>query len=230
MQVGRLRAATAALVLSLADCSVEPATPLDGGAAATAAADARQAELAAQANLAQWSGVVPLPLVPVSAANLPDGKVLLWSAEDRFGFGNDAGRTYTATFDPASDTATERLVSETNHDMFCPGTANLPDGRILVNGGLSAPTTSLFDPATGVWSRGADMQIPRAYQGTTPLADGSVFTLGGSWAGGVGNKHGELWTEAGGWRRLAGVPIDPFLSVDPTRNFGMDSHLWLLAA
>ncbi|HEU4404286.1 MAG TPA: PA14 domain-containing protein [Polyangiaceae bacterium] len=198
--------------------------------APAAPAEGRRAELAAQADLARWSNVIPLPLVPVSAANLPDGTILLWSAEDRFGFGNDTGRTYTATFDPATETATERLVSETSHDMFCPGTANLPDGRILVNGGLSAPVTSLFDPATGVWSRGADMQIARAYQGTTPLADGSVFTLGGSWAGGVGNKHGELWTEAGGWRRLPGVPIDPFLSVDPTRNFGMDSHLWLIAA
>ncbi len=232
MRAVSLRVATAAVVaLFLADCSVEPESPLDlGGEAPPAAADERRAELVAQAGLAQWSNVVALPLVPVSAANLPDGTILLWSAEDRFGFGNDTGRTYTATFDPASGVATERLVSETGHDMFCPGTANLADGRILVNGGLSAPVTSVFDPATGVWSRGANMTIPRAYQGTTALADGAVLTLGGSWAGGVGNKHGERWTEAGGWRRLPGVPIDPFLSVDPTRNFGMDSHLWLIAA
>ncbi|HEX6239327.1 MAG TPA: discoidin domain-containing protein, partial [Polyangiales bacterium] len=167
-------------------------------------------------------------LVPVSGANLPDGRVLLWSAEERFSFGTDRGRTYSLTFDPASNGSTERLVSETAHDMFCPGTANLADGRILVNGGLSSAKTSIFNPATGVWSAGAAMNIPRAYQGTVPLADGSVLTLGGSWSGGVGNKHGELWTEAGGWRRLPGVLIDPFLSVDSTRDFGMDSHFWLV--
>ncbi|HWO09269.1 MAG TPA: galactose oxidase-like domain-containing protein, partial [Polyangiaceae bacterium] len=193
-------------------------------------AASKQAALTpAQAALAQWSAVIPLSLVPVSGANLPDGKVLLWSAEDRFQFGGN-GRTYTTTFDPATGTATERLVTETHHDMFCPGTANLPDGRILVNGGLDAGTTSIFDPVAGTWTNGDTMNIERAYQGTTPLADGSVFTLGGSWNGGVGNKHGELWTEADGWRTLSGVKIDPFLSVDTTRNFGMDSHFWLFAA
>ncbi len=184
----------------------------------------------AEAALAQWAPLVTLPIVPVSAANLPDGNVLLWSAEDRFSFGNNLGRTYTVLFDPATGVATERLVSETGHDMFCPGTANLPDGRVLVNGGLSSGATSIFDPATATWTRAQAMNIPRAYEGTAPLQDGSVFTLGGSWAGGVGNKHGEVWTESGGWRLLSGVRIDPFLSVDNTRNFGMDSHLWLIAA
>jgi large repetitive protein len=183
----------------------------------------------AAANLARWSSVVALPLVPTGAANLPDGRVLFWSAEDRFNFGSDGGQTYTVIFDPRTGAATERLVSETGHDMFCPGTANLADGRILVNGGLSSGRTSIFDPATGAWIRAADMNIPRGYEGTTPLADGSVFTLGGSWSGGVGDKHGEVWTAAAGWRRLPGVLVDAFLSVDTTRVFGMDSHLWLLS-
>jgi YVTN family beta-propeller protein len=183
----------------------------------------------AEANLAQWSPLKTLPLVPASGANLPDGTVLLWSAENRFGFGSDLGRTYSVLYDPTTGAVTERLVSETGHDMFCPGTANLPDGRIFVNGGLSAGTTSIYDPNTQIWTRAANMNIARAYQGTAPLQDGSVFTLGGSWAGGVGNKHGEVWT-ADAWRLLPGVRIEPFLSADSTRNFGMDSHLWLFAA
>ncbi len=226
------RAAIAALCAVISACSGEV---LDAGQSDAAAPETTSPVAArgegltpAQAGLARWSRVVGLPIVPVSAANLPDGKVLLWSAEDKFGFANDTGRTYTVTYDPAAGSATERLVTETGHDMFCPGTANLPDGRVLVNGGLSSGKTSIFNPATGAWTSAGDMNIPRAYQGTTPLADGSVFTLGGSWAGGVGNKHGEVWTEGTGWRRLSGVLIDPFLSVDATRNFGMDSHLWLL--
>src|SRR6186713_2583511 len=82
---------------------------------------------AAQANLAQWAPKVNLPLVPASGANLPDGKIMLWSAEDRFTFDNDGGRTYSLIFDPTTGVSTERLVTETGHDMFCPGTATLPD-------------------------------------------------------------------------------------------------------
>jgi YVTN family beta-propeller protein len=231
MHLRFLRAASAAWVCFVIGCQVEVGEPdAPENEAGATVLEEREALSAAQAALARWTPVMTLPIVPVSAANLPDGKILFWSAEDRFSFGNDGGKTYTATFDPATGTSTERLVAETGHDMFCPGTANLPDGRILVNGGLSNGKTSIFNPITGVWATGAAMNIPRAYHGTAPLHDGSVLTLGGSWSGGVGNKHGEIWSEATGWTRLSGVPIDPFLSVDPTRNFGMDSHLWLLSA
>ena len=175
----------------------------------------------------QWTPLTPLSLVPAAAANLPDGKVVLWSAETRFSF-SATGRTYTTIYDPATNTAAETLVTNTSHNMFCPGTSNLPDGRLLVNGGIDSGKTSLFNATTNTWSTGATMNISRGYQANCVLEDGSVFTLGGSWSGGVGNKHGEVWTEATGWRRLSGVPIDPMLSTDPSRNFGGDSHFWLI--
>jgi large repetitive protein len=175
-----------------------------------------------------WSAPVSLPLVPTAAAALPDGKVLLWSAEERFSFGAQVGRTYTVVFDPATNTSSERTVTESGHNMFCPGTTNLADGRLLVNGGISSAQTSIFNPVANTWTTAATMNIPRGYNANTILADGSVLTLGGSWSGGVGNKHGEIWTEAGGWRRMSGIPIDPMLSVDSSRNFGGDSHFWLI--
>jgi large repetitive protein len=175
-----------------------------------------------------WSAPVSLPLVPTAAAALPNGKVLLWSAEERFSFGAQVGRTYTVVFDPATNTSSERTVTESGHNMFCPGTTNLADGRLLVNGGISSAQTSIFDPVANTWTTGATMNIPRGYNANTILADGSVLTLGGSWSGGVGNKHGEVWTEAGGWRRVSGIPIDPMLSTDTSRNFGGDSHFWLI--
>jgi hypothetical protein len=125
-------------------------------------------------------------------------------------------------------TSTERTITETGHNMFCPGTTNLPDGRLLVNGGISSGRTSIFDPVAGTWTAGATMNITRGYNANTILADGSVLTLGGSWSGGVGGKHGEIWTQAAGWRRVTGIPIDPMLSVDASRNFGGDSHFWLV--
>ena len=218
---------TAALVaLLLAACGGG-----DTGTPAESLADSsRKNALAIAAPAAsQWSALVPLSLVPAAAANLPNGKVVLWSAETRFSF-SAGGQTYTTIFDPATSTAAETLVSNTGHNMFCPGTSNLPDGRLLVNGGIDSGKTSIFNPNTNSWSIGATMNIARGYEANCVLEDGSVFTLGGSWSGGVGNKHGEVWTEVAGWRRLTGVPINTMLSSDPSRSFGGDSHFWMFAA
>jgi hypothetical protein len=159
---------------------------------------------------------------------MPDGRVLFWSAEDRFRFGSVSGRTYFAFLDPATGAATDRLVGETGHNMFCPGTTYLPDGRLLINGGIDAPQTTLFDPASMTFSPAARMNIPRGYNANTLLQDGSVLTLGGSWSGYAENKNAEIWTPAGGWRLLPGVPVTPFLQAGDI--WGSDSHMWLLTA
>jgi galactose oxidase len=181
----------------------------------------------------RWSEPIPLPVNPIAAANLPDGTLLTWSAYDEFNFQGDIGnrpsQTHTSVFDPESGASSPVLVTHLGYDMFCPGTANLPDGRILVNGGSSSRKTSLYDPATGTWSLSGEMNIPRGYQGTTLLSDGSAFTLGGSWSGGEGGKHAEVWTD-GSWRRLTGVRAEPITGPDPGGVFRGDNHLWLFAA
>ncbi len=176
-----------------------------------------------------WSQLIPFPIVPVAAANLPNGKVLTWSAysPDNFGDDNQWGRTYSAIFDPITLATQSRVVTETGHDMFCPGTSLLPDGRLLVNGGSSSQKTSLYNPATNAWSSGPLMNIARGYPGNTTLANGSVLTLGGSWSGGQGGKIGEIWTASGGWKKMPGIPIDPFIGADPGGVFRGDNHLWL---
>ena len=181
----------------------------------------------ATARSAQWGPVRPLPLVPAAAANLPDGRVLFWSAEDRFRFNSAYGRTYFAYLDPSTGSTSEQLVSETGHNMFCPGTTFLPDGRLLINGGIDAAETTLYDPASSSFTRAARMNIPRGYNSNTLLQDGSVLTLGGSWSG-YGDKNGELWTASGGWRQLPGLAVRPFLQTNG--QWGGDSHMWLLSA
>jgi galactose oxidase len=179
-----------------------------------------------------WSGVISLAVDPIAVANLPSGKLLMWSAFDQFTFEGDigtaTGRTYTSVFDPANNSSTAILVTNTGDDMFCPGTANLPDGRILVNGGSSSPKTSIYDPSTGTWSSSGQMNITRGYEGDTLLSNGSVFTLGGSWSGGQGNKNGEIWTN-GVWSRLTGVTASPITGPDPQGVYRGDNHLWLFA-
>ena len=200
----------------------------EGGSSRPGSADGRVHALAVAAPAqAQWSAPLPLTLVPTAAANLPNGKLLLWSAQSRFGNTDRPGNTYTNIFDPVTGQSVEEVVRTTDHNMFCPGTTNLPDGRVLVNGGASSGATSLYDAATGTWAPGPTMNIPRAYNANTLLPDGSVFTIGGSWNGGQGNKNGEIWTAAGGWRRLPGVPIAPMVGPDPGGIYRGDNHMWL---
>ena len=177
-----------------------------------------------------WSAKIALSIVPVAASTLRNGKILAWSAYDRFAYGGDRGMTYSTLFDPATNTATERLVSSTGHDMFCPGTATLPDGRILVNGGSSSAKTSIYDPALDTWTTGAPMNVPRGYQADTVLTTGEVLTVGGSWSGAIGNKIGEVWSKTGGWRRLPGIVAERMAGNDPGGMFRADNQMWLFAA
>ena len=180
-----------------------------------------------------WTSVISLAVNPIAVANLPNGKLVTWSAFDLYNYEGDIGqgngKTYTSIFDPATGSSNQIVVTNTGDDMFCPGTANLFDGRILVNGGSSSPKTSIYNPATGTWSSDAQMNIPRGYEGDAVLSTGSVFTLGGSWSGGHGNKTGELWTSGGGWRLLSGVPATSIAGPDPQGVYRGDNHLWLFA-
>ncbi len=190
----------------------------------------------------QWSPVIPMDIVPVAAANLPDGRLITWSSKYRYSYTEtEDGMTFTEIFDPTSGTHGQGLgltTSNTDHDMFCPGINNLPDGRILSAGGTSSERTSIYDPSTGLWSVASDMNIPRGYQGNVTLSDGSVFTLGGSWGDGitvVGGKDAELWSPETGWILLPGITgADIFtqndLNTEVQGLYRVDNHLWLWAA
>jgi galactose oxidase len=178
---------------------------------------------------------VGFPLVPVAAAQLPNGKILTWSAYAPDAFSGGRGRTVTATYDPATGVVTQRTVTETGHDMFCPGISVLPDGRIVVTGGNDSARTSIYDPATDAWTTGPVMTTARGYQSSTTLSDGRVFTIGGSWSGPVGgsgstpHKAGEVYSPATGWTALPGARAEPLLTADanPNGDYRKDNHTWL---
>jgi galactose oxidase len=133
----------------------------------------------------RWSGVITLPAVPVSAAVLPNLKVITWASWKalRFGGSGSLDQTVTVTFpyDNPGNNVT-RTITNTTHNMFCPGTAMLSDGRLLVNGGDDVRTdaTSIYNYATDSWTRGAAMHEQRWYNVSVTLPDGRALTLGGN--------------------------------------------------
>jgi galactose oxidase len=179
-----------------------------------------------------FSAPVGFPLVPVAAAQLPNGKILTWSAFQPDAFNGGSGQTVTATYDPKTGVVTQRTITNTGHDMFCPGISTLPDGRILVTGGNDSEKTSIYDPGTDSWTAGPAMTTPRGYQSSATLPDGRVFTIGGSWSGGAGeHKNGEVWSAGTGWTALPGADVVPMLTADadPNGDYRKDNHAWLFA-
>src|SRR5262249_34695165 len=141
----------------------------------------------------EWTHVIPLPSIPIAAALLPDGRVLGWSSNTLTFFELDIGATPSQTFTSLTtphsgqypmtpDWGRPELVTNPPHDMFCAGTAYLPNGQLLVNGGSSSPETTIYDPPSSTWSSDAEMNVPRGYNASVLLSNGSVFTLGGSWS------------------------------------------------
>jgi hypothetical protein len=78
---------------------------------------------------------------------------------------------------------TEQLVTATNHDMFCPGTTFLPNGKVMISGVSNSNATSFFDYQNNQWSVGPQMIIAHGYQAHTLFANGEVFSFGGRWSG-----------------------------------------------
>ena len=162
------------------------------------------AEYATKGN---WSSIIPWgPHIPVSAALLPDGRLLTFASNQRTTFPDGPQFTYAAVWDPATGLFTE--LNNGSHDMFCGGLALLQDGRLLVNGGngINGTTalTSLFDWRTNEWVPAQTMADGRWYNTSIALPGGEVFTAGGN-GGGNGNGTIEQWNASSGWRRMSGI-------------------------
>ena len=202
------------------------------------AAAAMQVGQASAENIGRWSEVIPFPNIPVSAAVLPNGKLLTWSSYQPFFFegdiGAEASQTYTSIFDPPTRAFTPGEVISTMGDMFCSGIAYLADGRVMVNGGSSSQHTAVYDPVSNLWNAARMMNIARGYNSTVTLSTGEAFTIGGSWAGDGSPKDGEVWKHGAGWR-LTSISENNILGDDPIDEAQGyisegDNHPWLFAA
>lgn len=147
----------------------------------------------------EWGPLINWPHVPVSASNLPDGRILTWASNEVDGFPDGPEYTHATVWNPFNNTF--QNIPHGNHDMFCSHAVMLEDGRVFINGGRHTPFTTLFDPRTNAWSRLQNMANGRWYPTTVAMPDGRVFTgLGGS-----GGMYPEIWDKDLGWNRLTGI-------------------------
>jgi hypothetical protein len=152
------------------------------------AQDARNA-----ATLGAWQTLTnTLPLNPVHAAVMHNGKVLMVDA-------SDGKNPLAAVWDPAAQLATTFPAS---YVMFCNGMVVLPDGRPFVIGGtlhFGDPWTGLngsaaYDLTAGTFTNQVSMVSGRWYPTGTVLSDGTVMAFSGSDENGITNNTVEIFT------------------------------------
>ncbi|KAB8294322.1 hypothetical protein EYC80_009740 [Monilinia laxa] len=177
-----------------------------------------------------WGPTLDFPVVPVAGAQEASGNIVLWSswASDQF-HSTPGGQTAMTRWNPETDEVSKRIVTNTSHDMFCPGIAIDGTGMMVVTGGNDASETSLYDSSSDQWIKGPPMRLRRGYQASTTLSDGRVFVIGGSWAGGSNiAKDGEVYDPiAGNWSLLSGATVKQMLTDDMEGPWRADNHGWL---
>ena len=104
------------------------------------------------------------------------------------------------------------------YDVFCSGTAVLPDGRALVVGGTSDYSftgdnrASIFDPATERFVQSQSMVDGRWYATATTLGDGRVMAFSGLGLSGATNNTVEIYdlkNAGAGWTSPVSAPFSP---------------------
>ena len=104
----------------------------------------------------------------------------MWSggAVDHF-VGGAAGQTFYAVFDPATDSVGPVQTVIMNHDMFCPGIVQLPNGDVIIvagsAGGDGARSTSVWTGSS--FASGPQLVIARGYNSAVLLANSDVRSL-----------------------------------------------------
>jgi galactose oxidase len=134
---------------------------------------------------------------------LPTGKVFGWSRGGTAGASGYFGVEPVVTWDPTTNLYTEAPPMD---DLFCSGHAFLPDGRLLVSGGVleGAAVAAPYDWRTGVWGTAVRMNNERYYPSVLPLANGEQLVIAGGTDTGE-NTIPQVWTLNGTFRDLTGA-------------------------
>ncbi|WP_152206339.1 malectin domain-containing carbohydrate-binding protein [Marinobacter changyiensis] len=166
----------------------------------------------------QWSDVVQWPEIPVSVANLPDGRLLTWSGGDATHF--DGVGTVSSVYDPATGTFVN--TDHESHNFFCSGIALREDGSVFNAGGNPSTTqTNQFDIETMTWETLSNMNFPRWYPTTMTLPDDRVFT---TFAQGAGDTSEVYSSDSGQWLLTSNASMTTLLNEQNSTNYGQATN------
>jgi len=163
-----------------------------------------------------------MPINPISATLLHTGKILIVAGSENDASNNSRGsESYrNAIWDPTGSTGSSITVQSLSYDVFCSGTAALPDGRALVVGGTSDYSftgenrSSIFDPnpSKTKFVQSQSMVDGRWYATSTALGDGRIMTFSGlNLSGGTNNtvEIYDLRSAGTGWSDPTSAPFSP---------------------
>src|SRR4029077_4111514 len=141
-----------------------------------------------------------MPINPISATLLHDGRVLIVAGSENDAYNSPGADTYrNAVWDPTGTAQDSVVVQSIEYDVFCSGTAVLPDGRPLVVGGTSDYSftgdsrASIFDPAPSRFLQSPGMANGRWYATATALGDGRVMAFSGLAGEGTTKKNVKIF-------------------------------------
>ncbi len=164
-----------------------------------------------------WGPILPWPHVPVSAASLPNGKILTYSGQERRHWPGTATKTQTGLWDPATGTFENQEYLD--HEMFCAHLVMRTDGIVQTVGGrYTVRDSSIFDFRTNVWGRVDDMTDPRWYTSSVALPDKQVFTVSGNGGRNTAERYDPV---SDNWTMLTGIDWQPVADAE-----GFESHWW----
>jgi Domain of unknown function (DUF1929)/Glyoxal oxidase N-terminus/Bacterial Ig-like domain (group 2)/Kelch motif len=130
-------------------------------------------------NLGIWAAPQNLNMVAIHAALLETGQVLF------FGY---PAPSPARLYDPVTNLVTDATPPFAT-DIFCSGQSFLPDGTLMIAGGMNdatyppakgIDTVTFFNPSTNTWSQGPPMEYARWYPTTVLMPGGTVFVLAGT--------------------------------------------------
>jgi hypothetical protein len=146
----------------------------------------------------KWSATTSLPEAGVGQASmLADGRILFGGSSEST---NLTTRSYvydptttlwTQTGDMSEPRVSGYAVLLTNGKVICAGGANSLDQ----NTGFPISSVDIYDPATGTWSLGPELSMPRLFHVANLLINGKVLYAGG-FNGAVVLETAELYDAA----------------------------------
>jgi Domain of unknown function (DUF1929) len=181
----------------------------------------------------RWNGRFDLPIPAIHSVVLVTGKVLFWGERTKAENTSDAWLLDPATgalkqVNPPSMPNGNGRITAIN--LFCAGQSLLPDGRVLVTGGVrdyfeqgvfrrhnGLKQVFTFNPYNETWTRQPDMRDGRYYPSQFLLPNGETLILGGS--------HSTAGVTAGGPANFINQDVEIFTPSPDLDGVGSIRHV-----